>query len=229
MRECRPVTEPTETPARSLLIWATGIGVVGLAVGGFVLSFSALNDLAVASGVDRRLSFLWPLIVDGFIVVATAAAFALKRQGRAVTWYPWTALILFSTISVVGNSIHAMQAPRLAVPVPIAAMVSSIPAIALLVATHLLVVILDRNSPRRQSQPDAQAAPAPTVRDGQRMATRASAEPALTAQLREYRSRGTTITGSLIAQLEGVSERTGRRRLEGLRVSVPDLFETEDI
>jgi hypothetical protein len=189
-----------------------------------------LNDLAAASGVDHQLSFLWPLIVDGFIVVATAAAFALKRQGRAVTWYPWTALILFSTISVVGNSIHAMQAPRLAVPAPIAATVSSVPAIALLVATHLLVVILDRNSPRRQPHPAALLAPVATVTGTERMPAGASAvEPALTARLRECRSRGMTITGSLIAQLEGVSERTGRRRLEALRMSVPDLFETEEI
>ncbi|HEY5224701.1 MAG TPA: DUF2637 domain-containing protein, partial [Microbacteriaceae bacterium] len=86
-----------------VLAWATALGVVGLALGGFVLSFQALRDLAVRSGIDPTLAFLWPLIVDGFIVVATAAAFALKRRGRRVTWYPWVALMLFSAISVAGN------------------------------------------------------------------------------------------------------------------------------
>jgi hypothetical protein len=215
-------------------LWATGIGVCGLAGGGFTLSFSALNDLAVASGIDRHLAFLWPLIVDGFIIVATAAALTLRSRGPRVTWYPWVALVLFSAISVIGNSIHASDAARLGVPIPIATGVSSVPAIALLVATHLLVVIVGSRRghvdeiPREiaASQPAAAAKrsigrPAPGSAPGR-------AAPDVVAHLRERRAAGTAITGSVIAELEGVSARTGRRRLEVFREKFPDLFETSE-
>jgi hypothetical protein len=195
-------------------LWATGIGVCGLAGGGFTLSFSALNDLAVASGIDRHLAFLWPLIVDGFIIVATAAALTLRSRGPRVTWYPWVALVLFSAISVIGNSIHAADAARLGVPMPIATGVSSVPAIALLVATHLLVVIvgsrrgLGDEIPREISASQPAAAAERSIGLVPSTAS-AHAAPDVVAHLRERRAAGSAITGSVIAELEGVSARTG--------------------
>ncbi len=121
----------------------TAVGIVALAAGGFVLSFDALRDLAERSGTQPRLAWIWPLTVDGFIVVATVAAFSLARAGRRVTWYPWAALMLFAVISVTGNALHAINnEDALRVATPIAVMVSSIPAIALLVASHFLVVLV---------------------------------------------------------------------------------------
>jgi len=40
-----------------------------LAALAFVLSYSALKDLAAAAGVAPRLTWLWPLVVDGNIVI----------------------------------------------------------------------------------------------------------------------------------------------------------------
>jgi Protein of unknown function (DUF2637). len=215
------------------VLWATSIGVCALAAGGFTLSFSALDDLAVASGIDRQLAFLWPLIVDGFTVVATAAAFALRSRGVAVTWYPWLALVLFSAISVIGNSIHAANAARISVPVPVATAVSSVPAIALLVATHLLVVIVDSRS-RPAVEALVTVVPATAASDHPRkLPTQVPvlapvAEPDVVARLRERRTAGAAITGAVIADLEGVSARTGGRRLEVFREKFPDLFETSE-
>ncbi|KQV07061.1 DUF2637 domain-containing protein [Leifsonia sp. Root112D2] len=215
------------------MLWATSVGVCALAAGGFTLSFSALDDLAVASGIDHQLAFLWPLIVDGFIVVATAAAFALRSRGPAVTWYPWLALVLFSAISVVGNSIHAANAARIGVPVPVATVVSAVPAIALLVATHLLVVIVDsRRQPAAgaigQTVRAATSADQPQRRSGPVAALVRVGEPDVVARLRERRTAGAAITGAVIADLEGVSARTGRRRLEVFREKFPELFETSE-
>jgi hypothetical protein len=237
-----------------ILNWATAFGVVGLAGCGFTLSFSALRDLAVKSGIDSQLAFLWPLIVDGFIVVATAAAFALKARGGRVTWYPWSALIFFSAISVVGNSIHATGAVNLRVPIVVATIVSSVPAIALLLASHLLVVMVDgRAKPatqaarkrqttalepviqrvdaspaRKPSTPSAAAEPTPALEAKSHGS--GNAEPtdvAALARLREHRESGHPITGALVARELGVSERTGRRRLEHFKTAFPDLFEPD--
>lgn len=214
------------------MLWATSAGVCALAAGGFTLSFSALDDLAVASGIDSQLAFLWPLIVDGFSVVATAAAFALRSRGATVTWYPWLALILFSAISVIGNSIHAANAARISVPVPVATAVSSVPAIALLVATHLLVVIVGSH---RRNTAEARVTEVPATASAVQLQRLAPVpilapvgEPDVVTRLRERRTAGTTITGAVIADIEGVSARTGRRRLEVFREQFPDLFETSE-
>ena len=246
------MTEPlTVKSTNPLLSWATAAGVVGLAAGGFTLSFAALRDLATRSGIDPQLAFLWPLIVDGFIVVATAAAFALKRRGRRVTWYPWTALIFFSAISVVGNSIHATDAHGLRVPIPVATIVSSVPAVALLIASHLLVVMIEGRTEKQPSRAQrkqlvrgttaAVSIPTPIepmtavapelVMSTQSGETNAStddvAEEAVLERLRGHLEAGRQITGAVIAGELGVSERTGRRRLEQFRTKFPDLFEVE--
>ena len=137
-------------PQNAWLAWGTASGVVLLALGGFVLSFNALRDLAVHSGLLPELSWIWPLIVDGFIVVATAAAFGLKRRGPRVTWYPWTALVVFAVVSVAGNASHAVNSDLVTVPVWIATVVSSVPAVALLIASHLLVVMIDGKARARR-------------------------------------------------------------------------------
>lgn len=43
----------------------------------FVLSFDALRDLAIRSGIRAELAWLWPLAVDVTIAQATIALLAL--------------------------------------------------------------------------------------------------------------------------------------------------------
>src|SRR5699024_9278711 len=110
-------------PGNKALAYILAAGVVFLALAGFTLSFNALTDLAIHAGIDANLAWLWPLIVDGFIVVATLSAFGLKRRGGHVTWYPWSALVLFAIVSVAGNAVHAVNAPELALPLWAASLV----------------------------------------------------------------------------------------------------------
>lgn len=207
-----PVTPSTN---RRILLWATAIAVALLAAAGFTLSFSSLIDLAILSGIDRPLAFLWPLIVDGFIVVATGAAFALKGRGRRVAWYPWTALIFFSTISVIGNAVHATQVADVHIPILLATAVSSIPAIALLVATHLLVVMVEGHT-TQDPEPLHARAPRKGVQRSDRQ---------LVAALQTAVKDGQPLTGNLVASLAGTSVRTGRRRLAVLREQFPNQFQ----
>jgi hypothetical protein len=213
-------------------------GVSLLDLGGFSLSFSSLRDLAIASDIDPRLAFVWPLIVDGFIVVATAAAFALKRRGRRVTWYPWAAVILFSAISVAGNSLHAVDARRLLVPVPVAAVVSSVPTLALLISSHLLVVMIDGTIRAKSQTVTSSATEHSGPLDARENTSNARSpivrevEPAFSdvlPQLRKYIEEGGVVTGAVVARIAQVSERTGRRRLEQLRRRFPELFAGENM
>jgi len=111
-----------------------------LAIGAFFLSYDALKTLAQASNI--LLAGVWPLIIDGFIVLATIAAFTL-RDRKEVVWYPWSALVLFAVASIAGNAYHAkLSEPILEVPVIVAALVSAAPAISLLVSSHLLVIMM---------------------------------------------------------------------------------------
>lgn len=226
-------------PSNPFLAWFTATGVAALAGMGFVLSFRSLQDLAVRSGIEAELAWLWPLVVDGFIVVATAAAFGLKRRGKRVTWYPWAALILFAILSVAGNAAHAANAV-LTVPLWVATVVSAVPAVALLVASHLLVVLVDgkaRPSAKRKRarQPSKSSADTDEVFG---ITTQPAQSPIrvlmpptnVVAALEEHVAAvGGPVTAAMIAEIEGCSERTARRRVGALRESHPHLFASQSV
>ncbi|AIK68896.1 excisionase [Mycobacterium phage Swirley] len=117
-------------------IFAATAGTV--AVGGlsFALSFTALSDLAVNNGVPAWQAWMLPLVIDGGVIVATAATVALRRH----SWYAWTLLIFSSLVSVAGNVVHAH--PHGAV----AMVLASIPPLWLLAATHLTVMLSRQRS-----------------------------------------------------------------------------------
>jgi hypothetical protein len=116
--------------ARALNRGTTG-GVIGLAVAGFAMSYEALHSLAVAQGVSVLLAWLWPLVVDGFIVVASLSVVRAVADGRRAV-YPWLLGLAFSGISVAFNVVHA--APAL-----VARMVAAIPPAALVLSFELLM------------------------------------------------------------------------------------------
>ena len=142
------------------------IGTVFIAAGAFWLSFTSLSDLARRSGLDPAQAWVWPLIVDGIIVVATVAAVALARS--RVAWYPWALLIAGAAISVTANAIHAIVAEGTDVPLVLAASVSAVPPLVLLSITHLTSVLMRHEVGRtiapaaEQAITEASAAPAAT-------------------------------------------------------------------
>lgn len=143
--------------------WAVvtaAVGTVLIGAGAFWLSFVALADLAVRSGIARGQSWIWPLLVDGLIVVATVAVVAL--DGRRTAWYPWTLLIGGAGVSVTANAAHAILAADLTVPAMLAAVVAAIPPLVLLAATHLTVV-LTRPADHNTEDPPAVPVEAPAL------------------------------------------------------------------
>jgi hypothetical protein len=130
------------------------VGTVFIAIGAFWLSFTSLTDLARRSGISPTQAWVWPLIVDGIIVVATVAAVALA--GSPAAWYPWALLSGGAVISVTANATHAIVADETNIPVLLAASVASVPPLVLLAITHLTSVLM-----RHVSSHAEQVAPAP--------------------------------------------------------------------
>lgn len=139
---------------RQWAVYSSASGTVMIAGGAFWLSFVALADLARRSGIDRE-QWVWPLLVDGLIVVATVSAVALDR--RAGAWYPWALLVAGALVSVTANALHAVVAADANIPVMLAAAVAAVPPLVLLASTHLTVVLI--RSTRITTTPPAEAPP----------------------------------------------------------------------
>ena len=131
--------------------WVGRTSVAGttlLAVGGFVLSFAALRDLAVRVGMPADLAWLWPLLIDGMIVEATLAVVALAQRGSRAVWYAWFLLAVGAVVSVGSNGVHAMLTGHGWA----GAAAASVPPVVLLATTHLTVLLM--------AAPEASALPA---------------------------------------------------------------------
>lgn len=117
----------------------TALGVsttASVVVGGlaFSLSFTALTELASQNGVSEGQAWMLPLVVDGLVVVATAASSKIKGW-RSI--YPWMLLIIGTAISVWGNVVHAETNGFGAIGMLIAA----IPPMVLLAVSHLTILL----------------------------------------------------------------------------------------
>lgn len=80
--------------------------VLLLAAGAFALSYAGLKDLASTNGVNPSLVWIWPLVLDGAIIVFSVCAFRAGLCGESIA-YPMF-LVVLSTIASIGfNVLHA--------------------------------------------------------------------------------------------------------------------------
>lgn len=127
---------------------ATAVGItVLIAALSFVLSFASLADLAARTVWPGNLAWLWPVIIDGTIVLATMAlvAFSAYPEQRGPRRYFWALLGVGAAVSVTGNAVHAML-PNDHLPGPVlgswgAAAIACVPPIALVLVTHALSIL----------------------------------------------------------------------------------------
>jgi hypothetical protein len=190
---------------------STTIGVVALAMAGFAMSYGALHGLALEEGVPARLAWLWPLVVDGFIVVASLSVLHAVLERRS-TIYPWVLVLGFSAVSVSFNVVHAA-------PTPVARLVAAVPPLALVLSFELLMrQVHAALEPRlRDTTPSV-----PVPLNGHRRAIEApgrSAAPVVDRARRlveEHLAAGRRVTGAGLAKELGVSAGYGRRLLRQL-------------
>lgn len=151
-------------------------GTVFIALGAFWLSFTSLSDLARRCGIGADRAWVWPLLVDGVIVIATVSVVALtgSGQGPRSARYPWTLLVAGAGVSVLANASHAIVAADTRVPAVVAALVAAVPPVVLVATTHLTVQLTRRPVPgggggsapqpiTSLTQPDAASQPAHPV------------------------------------------------------------------
>jgi hypothetical protein len=194
-------------------------GVIVLAAAAFTLSYDALHQLALDSRVRPALAWLWPVVIDGTIVVALLTVLAAKRAATKAA-YPWALAGLFSAASVAFNIAHAPDRP-------VAQLVFAMAPVALVLTTHLLMQQVGWRRPApgpAAPVPEPQAGPKPaqphTPADhpaqppapaDQRApaGARARVRAAYEAQIQA----GQTPTGAGLARAAAVSERYGQRLL----------------
>ncbi|MFD8104012.1 DUF2637 domain-containing protein [Nocardia fluminea] len=124
--------------------WSAVLVLIGIGAAAFVLSFAALQDLAVMGGTPPGLAWLFPVIVDGTIVQATMAVIALPPKSAEHKWFSWI-LVGGAAVSVSSNSVHAYLTGHSWG----GALLAAIPPLALLIDTHGLVLL------RRAAQHDS--------------------------------------------------------------------------
>ena len=78
---------------RLAALTAVAAGVVLLAAAAFVLSYPGIHAVALQAGVSPNLAKLYPVIFDAMLVVAGAAAIALRGAGWWSRFYAWACLI----------------------------------------------------------------------------------------------------------------------------------------
>jgi len=195
-------------------------GVLVLAAAAFTLSYDALHQLALDSRVRPALAWLWPMVIDGTIVVALLTVLAAKRVATRAG-YPWTLAGLFSAASVAFNIAHAPDRP-------VAQLVFAMAPVALVLTTHLLMqqVGWRRSTPGHPTAPvpdqpaerdpayphapgDHPAPEPPSPGQPAPAGARARVRAAYEAQIQA----GQTPTGAGLARAAGVSERYGQRLL----------------
>jgi hypothetical protein len=150
-----PSTSPAIVASDSkVLNYATRVVVILVAVGAAVLSFDALTELAKASGIRAEFAWIWAVVIDGFILVATFATFALQNRGKGSRYYAWSTLALFVIFSILGNAWHAAIAKTdFELPLGVAVIVTAVPPLALFLAIHLLVIMV---SPTKEQKEELQ-------------------------------------------------------------------------
>ena len=194
-------------------------GVLMLAAAAFTLSYDALHQLALDSHVRPALAWLWPVVIDGTIVVALLTVLAAKRAA-ARGGYPWALAGLFSLASVAFNIAHAPDRP-------VAQLVFAMAPVALVLTTHLLMQQIGWRRPapgptapgaERRAGPE----PAQPLRSGDRpgldlaprdQGAQAGARTRVRAAYEAQVAAGQTPTGAGLARTAGVSERYGQRLL----------------
>ncbi|NQE87572.1 DUF2637 domain-containing protein [Nocardia terpenica] len=139
--------------------------IVGVGAAAFRLSFATLRDLAVLAHIPASDAWLFPLIVDGTILQATAGVLVLANTAKARRWFTWV-LIAGAVVSVAGNSLHAVAAGH-DLPGPLCALVAAIAPVGLLVDTHGLVMLFrtarTESIPVVEPTPEATPASEPTA------------------------------------------------------------------
>ncbi|MFJ6776138.1 DUF2637 domain-containing protein, partial [Kitasatospora sp. NPDC091257] len=103
---------PAHTPSARVTLWdRLAVGLLGVL--GIVLSYDALRQMAGATHVRGPLTYLFPIIVDGFIAYGVRALLVLRDARWPARAYAWTLFAGATATSVWANALHAVRLNQL--------------------------------------------------------------------------------------------------------------------
>ncbi len=123
-----------------------------------MLSFNALRQVAVAIHTTPALSFLFPVVIDGFIAYGVRAILVLRDAPLGARLYAWTLFGAATAASLWANALHAVRLNHPGIHILIlgnhtVAILSAIAPLALGGATHLHILVT-RNAPAAPPPPE---------------------------------------------------------------------------
>ncbi|MFD8730757.1 DUF2637 domain-containing protein [Streptomyces sp. NPDC059611] len=154
-----PDTAIPATPTnRHRATWWDRFAIVLLGIAGCALSYDALRQMATAVHVRHQLTYLFPVVIDGFIAYGVRALLVLREAPMPARLYAWTLFITATAASIWANGLHALDLNRpgavtLHLGDGTVTVLSAIAPLALAGATHLH--ILNHPLRRHHRRPDA--------------------------------------------------------------------------
>ncbi|MEU8589361.1 DUF2637 domain-containing protein [Streptomyces sp. NPDC048664] len=122
--------------------------VVALGGAGCALSYDALQQMAVAIHIRGFLTYLFPLVIDGFIAYGIRALLVLRNAPLRARLYVWTLFGTATAASIWANALHAVRINQdtvagtgLQLGDAVVAVLSTIAPLALAGAVHLYILI----------------------------------------------------------------------------------------
>jgi Protein of unknown function (DUF2637) len=137
-------------PARPVTRIVTRVLAVGITFGvgaaSFALSFSALRDLAISGRVPAGQAWLWPLMVDGAVLLATVGLVVMAgdAQCRKDRRFFWLVLGGGAAVSIACNALHAIVPPGQPLNAWLRGFVAALAPVWLVATTHGLTLLLTR-------------------------------------------------------------------------------------
>lgn len=139
------------------------LAVLLLGAAGCVLSYDALRQMAFAIHVRPALTYLFPVVIDGFIAYGVRALLVLRAAPLGARLYVWVLFATATTASIWANALHAIrlnQLPITGVELRLGdatvGVLSMLAPLALAGATHLHILITRHGAP---TVPELAAAP----------------------------------------------------------------------
>ncbi|QMU67181.1 DUF2637 domain-containing protein [Streptacidiphilus sp. P02-A3a] len=156
------------------------LAVLMLGAAGCVLSYDALRQMAFAIHVRSALTYLFPVVIDGFIAYGVRALLVLRDAPLRARLYVWALFASATVASIWANALHAIrlnQLPTAGTELRLGdttvGVLSTLAPLALAGATHLHILITrhggthppttgHRAASAPKPVPEAETVPAPT-------------------------------------------------------------------
>lgn len=153
-------------PWAALLIRVAAVMMaIFVGVSSFILSFTALTDVATRGHVPAGQAWLWPCTVDGATLLATLGVVVCMSERRERRFF-WAVLLGGLLVSIVGNDLHAILPQGQELPWALRAVVGAVAPVAVVVSIHGLTILMRVRRIRTEQKaqaPRAAAKPGPSA------------------------------------------------------------------